>query len=82
MWLDLASSGTDVRSLMLPPKFECTAFADACTDATSVGMGGFVRLLDSRQLLFQATLAKAQMLVLSLGFRPIAPCSLISTPGS
>ena len=40
MWLDLASSGTDVRSLMLPPEFECTVFADACADASSVGMGG------------------------------------------
>eukprot|EP00439_Symbiodinium_sp_Y106_P054829 s2140_g7.t1 len=33
MWLDLASSGTDVRSLTLSQKFECTAFADACADA-------------------------------------------------
>ena len=50
------------RSLVLPPKFECTAFADAFADASSVGMGGFVRLPDSRQLFFQVTLTKLQML--------------------
>ena len=76
MWLDLASSGTDVRSLMLPPKFECTAFADACADAASVGMGGFVRLPDSRQLFFQVMLTKAQMLALLPWLPP--DCSLQS----
>ena len=62
MWLDLAASGSDVRSLILPPRLECTAFADACADASSVGMGGFVRLHDGRQLFFQTQLAKPQML--------------------
>ena len=76
MWLDLASSGTDVRSLMLPPKFECTAFADACADAASVGMGGFVRLPDSRQLFFQVMLTQAQMLALLPWLPP--DCSLQS----
>ena len=76
MWLDLAFSGADVRLLMLPPKFECTSFADACTDAVSVGMGGFVRLPDSRQLFFQTTFTKTQM----LGLFPWLPpdCSLQS----
>ncbi|CAE7241572.1 unnamed protein product [Symbiodinium sp. CCMP2592] len=59
MWLD---SGSDIRSLILPPSFECTAFADACADAMSVGMGGFVRLPDQRQLFFQVTFTKPQML--------------------
>eukprot|EP00439_Symbiodinium_sp_Y106_P006804 s4068_g1.t1 len=76
MWLDLASSGTDIRSLMLPPKFECTAFADACADAASVGMGGFVRLPDSRQVFFQVALTRAQMPAL---FPRLPPdCSLQS----
>ena len=76
MWLDLAASGTDVRSLILPPRLECTAFADACADASSVGMGGFVRLHDGRQLFFQTQLAKPQMLRL---FRWLPPdCSLQS----
>ena len=76
MWLDLAASGSDVRSLILPPRMECTAFADACADASSVGMGGFVRLHDGRQLFFQTQLAKPQMLRL---FQWLPPdCSLQS----
>ncbi|CAE7200873.1 nipblb [Symbiodinium sp. CCMP2592] len=62
LWLDLAKSGSDIRSLILPPRFECTAFADACADDASVGMGGFVRLQDQRQLFFQITLGKPDML--------------------
>ena len=76
MWLDLANSGADVRSLMLPPRFECLAFADACADASSVGMGGFVRLPDSRQLFFQVSLGKPQMLRLFPWLPP--DCSLQS----
>ena len=74
MWLDLAASGSDVRSLILPPRLECTAYADACADASVVGMGGFVRLSDGRQLFFQTRLDKPQMLRL---FRWLPPdCSL------
>ena len=62
MWLDLASSGTDVRSMMLPPSFDCLAFADACADDSTGGVGGLVRLPDARQLYFQVKLTKAQML--------------------
>ena len=47
---------------MLSPKFECTAFADACADSESVGMDCLVRLQDFRQLLFQNTFSRAQML--------------------
>ena len=74
MWLDLAASGSDVCSLILPPRLECTAYADACADASVVGMGGFVRLPDGRQLFFQTRLDKPQMLRL---FRWLPPdCSL------
>ena len=52
MWLDLVTPGSDLRSLILPSPFECTTFADACADAESVGLGGFVRLPDNRQPLF------------------------------
>ena len=31
--------GSDLRSLILPPKCECIVFADACSDPESVGMG-------------------------------------------
>ena len=48
MWLDLATAGSDVRSLLLPLLFDCTAFADACADEMSAGMGGCVSVPDSR----------------------------------
>ena len=62
--------------MMLPPRFDCLAFADACADATTVGIGGYVRLPDSRQLYFQVKLTKLQMLRL-FPWLP-ADCSLQS----
>ena len=44
MWMHVVASGSDFRSLMLPPRLESrledAAFADACADTSSVGWGG------------------------------------------
>ena len=53
LWLDLCQSGTAVRSLLRPPRLECSAFADAWASATQAGLGGFVRLPDGRQRFFR-----------------------------
>ena len=55
LWLDLCESGTAVRSLLRPPRLDCSAFADACASPTQAGVGGFVRLPDGRQLFFGRT---------------------------
>ena len=53
VYLHLITSGSDLRSLMLPLELECIAFANACADSTTVGLGGCVRLADSCQLFFR-----------------------------
>ena len=60
---------------LFPHFFGRTAFADACTDSESVGLGGFLRLPDTRQLFFQSTFSRAQMLESFPGFRTIHHCS-------
>ena len=57
MWSALASSPQPFRSLFYRPLFVCEAFADACADAASAGLGGFVRLPDGRQACFAQTLS-------------------------
>ena len=74
MWLDLVTSGSDLRTLMMSPKCECTASTHACADPESVGMGRFVRLPDSNQLFFQKTFSRAQTLALFPWLPP--DCSL------
>ena len=61
MWRSLISSGDSFRSALLSPLFPCLAFADACADASSAGLGGFVRLPDGRQCFFQASLSAQQL---------------------
>ena len=57
MWTALASSPQPFRSLFYRPLFVCEAFADACADSASAGLGGFVRLPDGRQACFAQTLS-------------------------
>ena len=64
LWLDLAESGTSLRSLFRAPRFECAAFADACASQSSAGLGGFVRLPSGAQLFFQKTFSRAELLSL------------------
>ena len=61
LWLDLAASGTECRSLIRPPRIECQAFADACATSTTAGLGGFVRLPDGSQLFFRNTFSLAEL---------------------
>ena len=57
VWLTLASSPQPFRSLLYRPLFVCEAFADACADSTSAGLGGYIRLPDGRQACFAQTLS-------------------------
>eukprot|EP00439_Symbiodinium_sp_Y106_P079529 s644_g18.t1 len=68
LWLDLSQSGTAVRSLLRPPRLECTAFADACASASEAGVGGFVRIPDGRQLFFRQTFNCQELHELFPGF--------------
>ena len=61
LWLDICKSGTDFRTLLLAPHFQCEAFADACASSTSAGLGGFVRLPDGACLFFQYTFTQQQL---------------------
>ena len=61
MWRSLVSSGDSFRSALLSPLFPCLAYADACADVSSEGLGGFVRLPDGRQCFFQASLSAQQL---------------------
>ena len=61
MWLALASSLQPFRSLLYRPLFVCEAFADACADSASAGLGGYIRLPDGRQACFAQTLSAAQL---------------------
>ena len=54
MWKSLTSAGDSFRTAMLSTLFPCAACADACADASSAGLGGFVRLPDGRQGCFCA----------------------------
>ena len=70
MWLQLCRSGTDFRSLMLSPHFNCEAFADACASDSSAGLGGFVRLPSGQTLFFQAKFSQAELHALFSWFPP------------
>ena len=61
MWRSLASSGDSFRSALLSPLFPCLAYADACADVSSAGLGGFVRLPNGRQCFFQASLSVQEL---------------------
>ncbi|CAE7225121.1 unnamed protein product [Symbiodinium natans] len=61
MWLQICRSGTDFKSLLLSPHFECEAFADARADGSSAGLGGFVRLPGGQTLFFQVTFSQAEL---------------------
>ena len=70
MWLQICRSGTDFKSLLLSPHFECEAFADACADSSSAGLGGFVRLPGGQTLFFQVTFSQAELHSLFPWFPP------------
>ena len=61
MWLSIASAPQPFRSLLFRPLFLCDAYADACADSASAGLGGFVRLPDGRQACFAQTLSASQL---------------------
>ena len=61
MWHDLCSSGDGFCSALLPPSLACEAYADACADASTAGLGGFVRLPDGRQCCFQHSFQAAAL---------------------
>ena len=70
MWTALASSPQPFRSLFYRPLLVCEAFADACADSASAGLGGFVRLPDGRQACFAQTLSASLLSDLFPWFPP------------
>ena len=44
MWQSCLAADTPTFALAFAPLFHCEAFADACADSRSAGIGGFVRL--------------------------------------
>ena len=61
MWLSVASAPQPFRTLLFRPLFVCDAYADACADSASAGLGGFIRLPDGRQACFAQTLSASQL---------------------
>ena len=70
VWTALASSPQPFRSLFYRPLLVCEAFADACADSASAGLGGFVRLPDGRQACFAQTLSASLLSDLFPWFPP------------
>ena len=61
LWKDFMQSPTCQHSVRLAPTFACEAFADACADARSVGLGGYVKFPCGSKRFFQVTLSRAAL---------------------
>ena len=61
MWQSCLSGDPPVFSLALAPLLPCEAFADACADARSAGIGGYVRLVSGRCVWFRRTLSASEL---------------------
>ena len=61
MWRSVTNSGDDFRTAILSPLLACEAYADACTDSASAGLGGFVRLPTARQCCFATSFSPTDL---------------------
>ena len=61
LWKDFTQSPTCQHSVWMAPTFACEAFADACADASSVGMGGYVKFPCRSKRFFQVSLSRAAL---------------------
>ena len=58
LWKDFLHQSTCRQSILLAPSFQCEAFADACADRFSVGLGGYVKFPSGLKRFFQVTFSK------------------------
>ena len=61
LWGAICSSGNTFRTSFPHPLFACTAYADACADATCAGLGCFIRLPDDSCGCFQASFSPSEL---------------------
>ena len=61
MWQSCLSGDTPTFALGLAPLLQCEAFADACADSRSAGIGGFVRLVSGRCVWFRRTFSASDL---------------------
>ena len=61
MWHDLCSCGDGMTTAFCAPCFVCDTYADACADAKSAGLGGYVRLPNARQLCFPQSMSPSDL---------------------
>ena len=64
LWKDFLHQSTCQQSILLAPLFQCEAFADACADSSSVGLGGYVKFPSGLTRFFQASVPKSALVPL------------------
>ena len=64
LWRDFLHESTCRQSILLAPLFQCEAFADACADSTSVGLGGYVKFPSGIKRFFQLSISKSALVLL------------------
>ena len=64
LWRDFLHQSTCRQSILLAPLFQCEAFADACADSSSVGLGGYVKFHSGLTRFFQASIPKSALVPL------------------
>ena len=64
LWRDFLRESTCRQSILLAPLFQCEAFADACADSTSVGLGGYVKSPSGIKRFFQLSISKSALVLL------------------
>ena len=93
LWKDFLHQSTCRQSVLLSPAFQCEAFADACADSSSVGLGGYVKFPSGIKRFFQFSISGAALSSLCPFFPSdgnpqhfiaawelLAQCSLVWTP--
>ena len=73
MWLDLLQHDFQVFTLLRPAPIQCSAYADACADTQTAGLGGFVRLPSGACAFFRCTLDRRALQSLASWYDPALP---------
>jgi hypothetical protein len=73
MWLDLLQHDFQVFTLLRPAPIQGSAYADACADTTTAGLGGFVRLPSGACAFFRCTLDRRALQSLASWYDPALP---------
>ena len=61
MWQSCLSGDASSFALAFAPLLSCDAFADACADSRSAGIGGYVRLVSGRCVWFRRTFSASEL---------------------